>query len=203
MPAWLLPALMMGGSILGKAGGKAAEERGNANDFQLRQNQLQQTANQADNTAALNANAQNETARMNRAQLGITAPQARLRQSLLASLMQNAKTARYTPPPGVRMGTVTGGLDLDTLINALARKDAGEMQGQASRALATGSDIPEFTDAASKITKSPVPGGYKNAGALESIFSGSGLLGSLLGGVLSAKNQGAGPTPNTPGFEYF
>lgn len=187
MPAWLLPALMMGGQILGKAGGGASKERQNANQFQLQNNQLAQSAHNADTSAMLSAMQQNEGAKMNRAQLGITAPSARMKQALLGSLIQNARTAKYTPPAGVRMGQVSGGFDLDTLINALGRKAGGTLQSQATSALETGSDVPAYEDATARLAKSPVPGGYQRAGKMESLMSGGGLLAGLLGAVMQAK----------------
>lgn len=196
MPALLLPALMMGGQLLGKAGGGSAKERQNANNFQLQNNQLAQSAHNADTNAMLAGLQQNEGAKMNRAQLGITAPQARMKQALLGSLIQNARTAKYTPPAGVRMGQVSGGFDLDTLINALGRKAGGTLQSQATSALETGSDIPAYEDATARLTKSPVPSGYQKAGKMESLMSGGGLLAGLLGAVMQAKGGGS-----RPGFE--
>lgn len=194
----MLSAILAGASLLGpllsKAGGGAASERGNQNDFLLRQNQQQQQGYQFDMQALLQALQQNERGKMDRAQMGIQAPQARMKQALLGSLLQNAKTARYTPPPGVRMGTVSGGLDLDTLINAMARKAGGTMQTQATQALETGSDVPAYEDATARLQKSPTPGAYKGAGGLESILSGGGMLASLIGG-LGAMKGGRKPDP--------
>lgn len=193
MPAWLLPALMMGGQILGKAGGGASQERQNANNFQLQNNQLAQSAHNADTNAMLAAMQQNEGARMNRAQLGITAPSARMKQALLGSLIQNARSAKVTPPAGIRMGQVSGGFDLDTLINALGRKAGGTLQAQATSALETGSDVPAFEDATARLRRSPVPGGFQRAGRGESLMSGAGLLASLLGAGMSARGGGTRP----------
>lgn len=191
MPAWLLPALMMGGSMLGKAGKGAADERARQNNFQLQNNQLAQSAHNADMSTMLSAMQQNEGARMNRAQLGITAPSARMKQALLGSLIQNARTARYTPPPGVRMGQVSGGFDLDTLINALGRQAGGTLQGQATRALETGSDVPAFEDATARLRPSPTPAGYKKPGVFETIMSIAGLVGG--GAGVSQNLRGASP----------
>lgn len=189
MAAWLLPALMMGGSLLGKAGKGAAQERQNQNQFQLQNNQLAQSAHNADTNAMLAALQQNEGAKMNRAQLGISAPQARMKQALLGSLIQNARTARYTPPAGVRMGQVSGGFDLDTLINALGRKAGGTMQAQATSALETGSDIPAYEDATSRLRSSPVPSGYKKPGMLETLLSVAGMVGGGAGVANSLRNM--------------
>lgn len=186
MPAWLLPALMAGSSILSKAGGGASKERQSANDYQLQQNQLNQRAHESNTSALLNALRQNEEAAMSRAKLGIDAPQARAKQALLGSLMANARTARVTPPAGVRMGTVTGGLDLDALL-ANARGTGRTLNRQANRALRTGSDVPAYTDATARLSSAPTPGGYQKAGAMESLLGGGGLLASILAGVLTAK----------------
>ena len=199
MPAWLLPALMAGGQLLGKAAGGASKEREGQNNFQLQQNQLNQSAHQSNQSNLLNAMQQNEMAKLQRAKLGIEAPQARTKQALLGSLLQNARTARYTPPRGIRMGQVSGGFDLDALINALGRKAGGTLQSQAISALESGSDVPAYEDATARLTQAPTPGGYKKAGTLESVLSGAGLLSGLLGGIGGAVSAGRRPGIRTDG----
>jgi len=190
MPAWLLPALMAGGSILSRAGAGAQQERQQQNNGQFDRDRLALQAQQGQQSAALQAQGLNENALMNRAQLGISAPSARMKQALLGSLLQNAQTARYTPPPGIRMGQMSGGLDLSALINAAARQAGGTLQGQATRALETGSDVPTFTDATSRLTATPTPSAVRGPGMGESLLSGGGLLASLLGAVMQARRGG-------------
>lgn len=190
-----LAAIIAGAQILGpmlsRGGQGASSERTNQNNFAADQARLNLQAGQANNQNQLAAGAQNESALMNRSQLGMQAPSTRTRQALLGSLIQNARTARVTPPSGIRMGTVTGGLDLDTLLNAAARQAGGTLQRQATSALESGSDVPAFTDARAGLT--PVSGSmqYQQPGRMESILSGGGILASLIGALGSAA-QGNG-----------
>lgn len=176
----LLPLIIAGSAIAGKAAGGASRERQSANNFQLQQNQLNQKAHSDEISALLDALKQNESAKMNRAQLGIQAPQTRTKQSVLGSILANARTAKYAPPPGIRMGQVSGGLDLDALLSG-ARGAGRTLNMQATKALETGSDIPAYEDATSRLSKSPTPGGYQKSGRVESILSLLGLLGSGAG----------------------
>lgn len=175
-------------AVAGKSGEGAAAERAGANTFATTQNQLAQAGHNSDITALLQALQQNESAKMNRAQLGIQAPSARTKQALLGSLLMNAQTAKYQPPPGVRMGAVSGGFDLSKLL-ANARTAGSELNSQATRALQTGSDIPAYTDATSRLSKSPTPTGYQGAGKLESTMSGAATAGSLLAALMAARNK--------------
>lgn len=197
----MLPAILAGASLLGpllsKGGKGAASERFNQNDYQLRQNQQAQGAHQFDVQALLQALQQNERGTMDRAQLGISAPQARAKQALLGSLMQNMQSVKARPPAGVRMGG--GGIDLSALLSG-ARRAGGALNSQATTALETKSDIPAFTDATARLTKSPTPAGYKGAGKLESVLSGGGLLASLIGGLGSLKKPGEMDAVSRAGF---
>lgn len=188
MPAWLLPALMGVGAIASKAGSGASKERENANDFQLRQNQLTQQAHQSDVSSLLEALRQNENAKITRAQLGLQAPSARAKQALLGSLMANARTARVTPPAGIRMGHISGGVDLDALL-AHARGAGRTLNTQATSALESGSDVPAYEDATARLTKSPASAGYQKAGAMESLLSLLGLVGAGAGVYKQARGN--------------
>lgn len=186
MPAWL-PIIMGLSAVAGKAGGGAAAERQSKNNFQLQQNQLAQSAHNADMQALLTALAQNERAKMDRAQLGIQAPQARTRQALLGSILANAKGMRVQPPSGIRMGNVSGGaFDLDALLSN-ARGAGRTLNQQATAALESGSDIPAYEDATARLSKSPTPGGYQKAGKLEGLLSLLGLAGAGVGAYTNAK----------------
>lgn len=183
-------------SVAGRAGEGAAAERTGANNFATTQNQLAQSGHNSDINALLTALQQNESAKMDRAKLGIMAPQMRTRQALLGSLLANAQTAKYQPPAGVRMGQVSGGFDLSSLLSG-ARTAGNELNAQATRALQTGSDIPGFTDATSQLTKSPTPTGYQGAGKFESAASGAGTAASLFAALMAARNRQQTQTPQT------
>lgn len=196
MPAWL-PIIMGLSAVAGKAGGGAAAERQSKNNFQLQQNQLAQSAHNADMQALLAALAQNERGKMDRAQLGIQAPQARTRQALLGSILANAKGMRVQPPSGIRMGNVSGGaFDLDALLSN-ARGAGRTLNQQATAALESGSDIPAYEDATARLSKSPTPGGYQKAGKLEGLLSLLGLVGAGAGAVQGARGGGRLPEMDT------
>lgn len=187
--AAFLPILMGASYLLSKAGGGAAKERQTQNDYQLSADRAAQQGHQTDMTALLRALEMNESATMDRAKLGISAPRDRARQALLGSLLSNAQTARVTPPAGINMGTVSGGLDISQLL-AGARGAGRELTSQATQALQTRSDIPAMTDATSRLKSAPTPSGYRRPGTMETLLSGGGLLGSLLGGVMQARGGG-------------
>lgn len=195
----ILPLVMAGASLLGpllsKGGKGAQEERSNQNNSALQRDQLAQGAHRTDTSALLQALQQNESATMDRAKLGISAPQARAKQALLGSLLSNAQTVRA--PNG--MGG--NGIDLSALLSG-ARQAGGDLTSQANAALRSGSDIPAFTDATARLTKAPSPTPYQQPGTMESILSGGGLLASLLSAASPLlKGRGADPGAG-PNFNF-
>lgn len=193
MPLPLL-AIAAGAGILGKiaggAGKGAAAERAGQNDFTQTQNQQALSKYGIDQSARQNLLGQQEQATLNRAQLGMQAPNVRMKQALLGSLIQNMQSAKITPPSGIRMGQMTGGIDPSSLLNAGARAGGGEMQRQALMALLTKSDVPAATDFVRDGTVAgPQMGGYKKPGGMETALSLIGLLGSA-GGAMA--NMGGG-----------
>lgn len=186
----MLPLIAMAaaGYMASRAAKGAADERAKKNQYTLQRDELAQRGNTADMTALLNALNQNEQAKLNRAQLGVNAPNARAKQAILGSLMQNAQSTKYQAPPGVRVGG--GGIDLGKLLSG-ARQAGGALSSQATTALQTGSDVPAYTDAASQLTKNPTPTPYQNAGKVETILSLLGLLGSGVG-AYNSMSGGAG-----------
>lgn len=188
-----LMAVALGAGILGKiAGGGAkgaATERAGQNDFTAQQNQQALSKYGIDQSARQNLLGQQEQATLNRAQLGMQAPNVRMKQALLGSLIQNMQSAKITPPSGIRMGQMTGGIDPSSLLNAGARAGGGEMQRQALMALLTKSDVPAATDFVKDGTvAAPTMGGYKNPGKLESALSLASLLGSAGGAIAEIGN---------------
>lgn len=183
-----LAAVLGGASILGKlfSGGAkgAASERQSANDFQQRQDQLATSRYGIQQSALANLLGLQERATMDRAQMGVAAPSARLKQAILGSLLQNLQSARVSPPKGVNMAQISGGLDPSRLLNAGARAGGGELQRQALLALLTKSDVPAQTDYATQgMLQAPAAGNYQKPGGLEKALTIGGLLGSLGGAV--------------------
>lgn len=183
------------GKLMGKGGEGAAKERTNQNDFQQQQNQL---ANQQFNTqqnAATNLAGLDEKATMDRANLGVSAPSARMKQALLGSLLQNYQSRNIEAPAGIRMGKVSGGLDLSTIADAV-KAGGGELSRQGLEALYSKSDVPMAANySQSAKVAAPSLGGYQGAGKMESILSGGGLLGSLLGSIAELSKGNGASTP--------
>ncbi len=194
--AFPLMAIAAGAGLLGKIMGKGAEgsaaERTNKNDFQTRQNQLANQQYTTQQNAATSLAGLQENATMNRAQMGVTAPSARMKQALLGSLLQNYQPRSVSAPAGIRMGNVSGGLDLSAISQA-AKGGGGELERQALDALFSKSDVPGATDyQTSGRVAPPKLDGYQGAGAFESVLSGGGLLGSLLGTIAEIKKHSQG-----------
>lgn len=204
MPLPILPILLAAGGLGKVFGGAAkgqADERANQNAYGLNQNaQDTQRFNVAQDARTRLLELQ-ERGTMDRAKLGLMAPQQRAKQALLGSLLQNMQKVNVQPPAGIRMGTVTGGLNMDA-ISAAARGGGGELQRQALAALASGSDIPGQTDFMGQGTLSaPGQRGYRNAGRGESILSILGLLGSV-GGASAPLFPGNAPLPSSSPISF-
>jgi hypothetical protein len=249
--------------LLGGGAKGAATERGNQNDFQQRQNQLElqrygtnQNAllqallaqdrgamdrygtQQAATTNALNSGSQEASSRYNtrqgatsralesqsqegmqRAQLGLQAPNVRARQSILGSLMQNMQPVSIETNERVRgsVPKISGGLT-PAALDPTTRQHGGALMQAALQAQLTGSDVPkatnfmggvldapaatdfrsgilqtpETTDFRSGVLTPPEMGGYRRAGRGESLLSGGSMVGGILSELLPFILQGRG-----------
>lgn len=200
MPGFLaaLPAITAGAGILGKilgGGAKgAADNRNQQNQNIASQNMRDASVYGTQQAAASNLSALDERALMDRAQMGIAAPAARAKQALLASLIAGHRPTTVTAPAGIRQGTVTGGV-MDG-IGAGGKAAGAELLAQAMAALKSGSDIPEAANYRQSATIAPPkPMELEGPGAMESILSGGGLLGSIIGGLGQVVNQRRQPIP--------
>lgn len=183
-----LMAIAAGAGILGKLFGGAAkgqaQERGNQNNFTQTQNQQALSKYGVDQGARTSLSNLQEGATMNRANLGIQAPQARMKQALLGSMLQNLQSAKVSAPSGIRMGSISGGLDPSTLLSAATRAGGGEMEKQALMALLTKSDVPSATDYVnSGKVEDPTLQNYQTPGKGESLLSLLGGIGSAGGAI--------------------
>jgi hypothetical protein len=176
------------GSLFGGAGKGAANER-------AMENQSRANAYDTQQRSLLQLLGLDERATMDRAQLGIAAPQARAKQALLGSLMQRMQKANVQPPPGIRMGQVSGGIG-DAIGGSGAKMAGLLMQLQALKAMQSGSDVPAATNYAQRGMLPPPQ--FKKAGKGESIMS---LLG-LVGGAAQA-GFGAKPPVTTPPYNPY
>lgn len=161
---------------------------------------------------------------LQRAQLGLAAPTARARQSVMGSLMENMQPVQVeaTGRTRGRVPTITGGLT-PAALGANTRQHGAELSKAALLAQLSGSDIPaatnfqggilaappatdfaggvlaapEATDYTKGIIAPPKLPGFKEAGKGESIMAGLGIGGGLLAQLLPFLNRG--PAPRTDG----
>lgn len=183
----LLP--LIGGMLSGGAKGQAAE-RGGQNNFNLSQDVLRDRQYGTQQSALLQLLGLLEAGQLQRARIGLDAPGQRTRQAILGSLLQNIQPFSVSPPPGVRMGNIQGGMS-PALLNPQARQAGGELQRQALQALISRSDVPAMPDTSRTILAPPQLSPYRQAGKGESIMS---LLGLGLSG-LGAFQPRVGTTP--------
>jgi hypothetical protein len=193
MVMWIPLAIMAASAIAGKIGKGKADARNQQNQFAQNENQRQAQIHGTQQRSLVDLLGLQENATMDRAQMGVQAPQARAKQALLGSLMQNLQPASLSGlPPGVTMPQMSGGLT-PAAINPAARAGGGELQRQALLALLSKSDVPTMTDyPKAGMLPAPVPQGYKDAGKFESIMSAIGAIGAGSGAVYDAyKNRNA------------
>lgn len=198
LPLVLAGASLLGG-LMGKAGGGAASERQSANNFAQQQGQLQNQQYGTQQSALANLLNTQQRDSMDRARLGVAAPSQRMRQAVLGSLLQNLQAAKVTPPAGVNMGQMSGGLTPDALSGAV-RAGGGELQRQALIALLTGSDMPKSVDYVQQgMLKPPTLPTFKQPGKLESILSAGGLVGAGASGLMGLLGGRGGVTGSSMG----
>lgn len=193
----ILGAITGLGSILGGAGRGAAAERQSQNDFLQRENQMRLQQYAAQQQALAQLLGLDESATMNRAQLGIQAPSARAKQAVVGSLLARLQPARVTPPSGVRMGQLSGGLG-GAIGNGGMQQAGNALLAQALQALIAKSDVPGQTNYAQRgLLQTPAMAAYKGAGKGESLLSALGLAGGVAGAVQPLLRK-PGPASGTP-----
>lgn len=200
----LLPLLLGGAAVASKLFGGGAQ--GAASERAQRNNFATDAAGRETQQYGIEQSARSqlaqllESAALNRARMGVEAPSARTKQAILGSLLQNMKPVTVTPPKGVRMGQVSGGLNVSAL-SPLARAGGGELERQALMALLTKSDIPAMPDTSSTLVARPGAPKYAQPGKLESVLSGGSLLAALLGAAGTLKGAG-GAKPAGGGVSF-
>lgn len=178
----MLPAILAGasllGSIFGKAGKGAADQRMSENKQAMQRDRLnldrynsqQQAILQAllgqsnQDTARYNtrqqatttALGQEEQGKLNRAQLGMQSGGVRAHQSILGSLMKNLQPVSVQASERLqgRVPQITGGLT-PAALDPMTRQHGDELMKAALMAQLTGSDVPEATDFRSGILNGP------------------------------------------------
>jgi hypothetical protein len=197
-----LGAILGAGSLLGGLFGGAAkgqaQERSTANQFNLGQDALRNQQYGTKQSALMQLLGLEESGRLNRAKIGLDAPGQRTRQAILGSLLQNLQPMQLTPPPGVRMGNIQGGMS-PALLNQGARGAGAELQKQALLALLTKSDVPAMPDTSKSIIDAPQLSQYQKAGKGESLLSILGLIGGGMGAMQPFGQQGGQGAPQSGG----
>lgn len=125
-----------------RAQGRQADAAANMSVDQY--NQQNYGANQ---NAMLTAGSMAEAARLDRAKLGMEAPEVRTKQALYGDLIRNLSDAKLTGMGAhVPKVSISGGLR-PSAISAAGREAAGSaLQTQAMQALLSGSDVPDMPD---------------------------------------------------------
>lgn len=184
-------------SLLGRLGEGQAGERGAQNAANENADRARASMYGTQQSAASRAKEDEEAGKVTRAQLGITAPSARTRQSILGSLLQNVQDVSFGDTGRVHVPTVSGGLRPSAL-NAAARASGGELQRQAIDALLSKSDIPESTDFSGALLPPPTATPYTQPGTGESVLSGIGAAGNITEAILKSLRRQTPTSGRTP-----
>lgn len=137
--------------------------------------------------ATTNALANESQENIQRAELGLKAPTARARQSVMGSLMANMQPVTVqnsNPRLAGRVPTISGGLT-PAALGADTRQHGAELSKAALMAQLTGSDVPAATDFRGGILKAP---------------GATNFMGGVLDAPTTDYSQGLMAAPNRPGY---
>lgn len=191
MASKILSGIGAGGEVLSNIGRVSGDAAQGVVDQRNVQNQQQPAydRNKLERAALL------ERMGMDRAQMGITAPDARTSQVVRGDTLQNIQDFKTSVDrSGARPAySSTGGLR-PSVLGPASREAGGELSRQALMALMTKSDVPAMTDV-------PEMSDPKGSGVLEKTLGGVGLGGSILGGIgeyLKNRQKHTAPAPTAP-----
>lgn len=161
------------GSLLAGAGGGAADDRERENAYGRGQDRARADLYRTQTAGDLD-----------RARLGLQAPEIRSRQAVLGALLKNLQPVSVNVPDRVRGSLVSysGGLTPEVL-DAISRQAGGELESQALAALMDQSDIPQERQA-------PELTPYQQPGALEQGVSAGSTAANLLAALMRRPSQG-------------
>jgi hypothetical protein len=158
----------------GRAGGRQQEASN-----QLAVDQFGQDNYRTEQNARLDAGQMAEQARLDRAKLGIEAPQARTQQALYGDLIQHLRDAKVTGLgshiPNIQ---VEGGLRPSAISQAGRNAAGSALQTQAMQALLSGSDVPAMPDFNKLLLAAPDATPLPQAGREDSILNTLATLGA-------------------------
>lgn len=187
----------------GRAQGRQADAAANMSVDQY--NQQNYGANQ---NAMLTAGSMAEAGRLDRAKLGMEAPEVRTKQALYGDLIQHLQDAKLSGlgahVPKVSMG---GGLR-PSAISAEGRNAAGgALQAQAMQALLSGSDVPALPDFSKLVLDPPAATPLPQAGKEDGWLNALSTIGALAQAGQSIysqyKKDDEGPALNNTGAQPF
>jgi hypothetical protein len=192
------------GQIAGGAAKHSSDERSNENQQQLQRSQLLNQIygiNQNAQSQALQSGSNERLAQGNldlnqrnfqqdQRQFALTAPSTRGRQAVRGSLMQNLQPMTLSGLPdriSSRIPTISGGLT-PAAFSPEVRQMGGMLQRDAILGQLKGDPVDTFapmqqTDFQSGVLTPPQIAELEKSGLLEKILGGTGLIGSLLGGL--------------------
>ena len=186
----------------GRANGRQADAAANMSVDQY--NQQNYGANQ---NAMLTAGSMAEAARLDRAKLGLEAPEVRTKQALYGDLIKHLQDAKISGlgahVPGV---SISGGLR-PSAISQAGRNAAGDaLQTQAMQALLSGSDVPEMPDFSKLVLEPPAATPLPQAGAQDKWLDVLSNIGLAAQGGQALYNSTKKPAPiatNNTGAQPF
>lgn len=188
------------GALAGGLGSSMAGERSGENAAIQNQNDAASRLYGTRQNAVNQLLALAESGALNRAKLGLEAPNVRSNQILRGSLMANTKPASFSGLPArvaSRIPQMSGGLTPASLSPA-ARSAGAEMQRQALAALLSGSDVPAMPNYSSGLLAPPELQGYKSPSALETILGVAGAGANAINAGIEARNKNRQPLPSRP-----
>lgn len=213
----MIGALLTGAGLLGKvfggAGKGAADQRMSENQQALQRSQLLAQLygiNQNAQSQALQSGANERLAQGNldlnqrnfqqdQRQFALQAPSVRGRQAVRGSLMQNLQPASISGLPSriqANIPQLSGGLT-PAALSPEVRQMGGMLQRDAILGQLRGDPVDTFapmqpTNFQSGVLTPPQIAELEKSGLLEKILGGTGLIGSLLGGIGESINRDAG-----------
>lgn len=144
----------------GRAQGRQADAAANMSIDQFGQQNY--GANQ---NAMLTAGSMAEAARLDRAKLGMEAPETRTKQALYGDLIQHLGDAKLSGLGAhVPKVSISGGLRPSAVSQAGRDAAGGALQTQAMQALLSGSDVPEMPDFSKLVLEPPTATPLPQAG---------------------------------------
>lgn len=177
-----------------RAAGRAAEA-----DLAQSQDRTAASIYNTQQSSILEAARAAEAARLARAQLRLTAPETRARQTGLGDALANVQDARVSRPSHIPNISVSGGLR-PSILGPNARAAGQGLSSQALLALLSGSDVPAQQDWSQALIAPPTATELPKASKLDSILNIIALLGSGAAAAGAVRGSGGGSSGGGSGL---